>query len=638
MPTPDLRRILPSARRACASLVASGLVLALAATTAGAAPAGTAQVPSSTSITTTDPAAELSRTIVTVNGSTSWRTGTRFVPFVVSVGSVAGTSVASGYVQIRNRATGEHLYHTSHGEGEQSLEVSDLAPGAHELVIQHFADDGTASSEPLVYPVTVLPPSPTRIMATIVNETVHYQNQIGVEARVETLDGSPVECGSLVAELTDGTDLGELAQGCSQTASLELSGMAHTFDLAPGTYHVLARWEGTSPADAGSVNAGPTLMSQTGPLSVTIRRAGTTTIITGITEDVAAGRVRVDVAVNGQDPDLGGPGEIVLSVNGADMATHATDKLDDTSFVLDAADLPSGMLLVGARYKGSNWHAPSQTMTGWEHTPKVFYAPNPTVSGTAQVGSTIRVSIGIWNPSPSSMVYAWQADGVTIAGAAAPTLKVPASAVGKRITARVTGTTAGYTAKSMTSAPTAAVVPGTFVAPLPRIVGTRQVGKTLAVERGLWSPALSSARYVWKANGVAIATRTTSTFVVPASARGKRLTVTVIGSRTGYTTKSVTSGQTAAIAPGTITAPRPTITGAERVGYTLTVSRGTWSPPPTSVSYTWKADGVKIATRTSNRFVIPASARGKRLTVTVTGSRAGYTTRSVTSDRTANIR
>jgi len=48
MPTPDLRRFLPSARRACASLVASGLVLGLATTTAGAAPAKAPQGPSDT--------------------------------------------------------------------------------------------------------------------------------------------------------------------------------------------------------------------------------------------------------------------------------------------------------------------------------------------------------------------------------------------------------------------------------------------------------------------------------------------------------------------------------------------------------------------------------------------------------------
>jgi hypothetical protein len=185
---------------------------------------------------------------------------------------------------------------------------------------------------------------------------------------------------------------------------------------------------------------------------------------------------------------------------------------------------------------------------------------------------------------------------------------------------------------------TVTVEPGLFTAPRPTVTGTAKVGKTLTVSRGTWSPAPSSVTYVWKANGVTISTRTTNTFVVPAAARGKRLTVTVVGSRAGYTTKSVTSWQTSTVAPGTFTAPRPTITGTKRVGSTLTVSRGTWSPQPSSVTYVWKADGVKIATRTSNRFVIPSQARGKHLTVTVIGSRTGYTTKSVTSYRTVTIR
>ena len=126
--------------------------------------------------------------------------------------------------------------------------------------------------------------------------------------------------------------------------------------------------------------------------------------------------------------------------------------------------------------------------------------------------------------------------------------------------------------------------------------------------------------------------------MVPASAKGKRLTVTVTGSRTGYTTRSVASRTSSTVAAGTFTAPRPTISGTKRVGSTLTVSRGTWSPAPSSVKYVWKADGVTIATRTSSRFVVPARARGKELTVTVTGARAGYTTKSVTSYRTTTIR
>jgi hypothetical protein len=126
--------------------------------------------------------------------------------------------------------------------------------------------------------------------------------------------------------------------------------------------------------------------------------------------------------------------------------------------------------------------------------------------------------------------------------------------------------------------------------------------------------------------------------VVPPAAQGKQLTVTAVGSRDGNTTQTGTSAATRAVVPGTFTAPRPTITGTKRVGETLTVSRGSWSPSPSSVKYVWKANGVRITTRTTNKFVIPSSARGKTLTVTVVGLKAGYTAKSVTSYKTATIR
>jgi hypothetical protein len=576
---------------------------------------------------------EPARTTVTVDAAESWRTGTERIPFAVTVGTVDGTPAVSGAVHILDRATGEHLY-----RNDQSLDVSSLAPGHHQLEVRHVAHYDAASSEPVIHAVTVRPPSPTKTTARIVNETVHYQNQIDVEARVETLDGSPLECGGLVAELTDGTVLGGLAWGCSDTSSLELTGSAHTFELPPGRHQVVVRWKGTPESDAASPDAGPTLESTTDPLSFTIRRPGTSTLILGITEDVGAGTVRVDVRVNGPDAALGEPGEIILSVNGSDLATRTTDESGRTSFVLDAADLPYGMLVVGARYTGSDRHQPSQTVTGWEHEQKVFVAPNPTVTGTAKVDSTLALTMGAWSPSPAAVAYTWQADGATIAGATSSRLKVPASASGKQITVRVTGTRLGYPAKSVTSAPTSKVAPGTLGTQLPTTTGAAKVGRTLTVDPGYWYPAPSSMKYVWKANGKTVATRTSDTLVVPPSVKGKRLTVTAVGSKAGYTTMSVTSAATATVVPGTIVAPRPTVTGAKRVRSTLTVSKGWWSPRPSSVVYVWKANGVKLATRTSSRFVVPVSARGKRLTVTVIGSRTGYTTKSVTSYRTVTIR
>jgi hypothetical protein len=180
------------------------------------------------------------------------------------------------------------------------------------------------------------------------------------------------------------------------------------------------------------------------------------------------------------------------------------------------------------------------------------------------------------------------------------------------------------------------VHPAEFTTKAASISGTPKVGQTLTAVPGTWSPTATSYRYTWKVDGVVVLGATSSTFTVPASAAGKPIKVLVTGLGQYY--ESLAASAPVTVAPGTFTAPRPTITGTKRVGSTLTVSRGTWSPQPSSVTYVWKADGVKIATRTSNRFVIPSQARGKHLTVTVIGSRTGYTTKSVTSYRTVTIR
>lgn len=288
-------------------------------------------------------------------------------------------------------------------------------------------------------------------------------------------------------------------------------------------------------------------------------------------------------------------------------------------------------------YQGGSGFSPSRLERGVTVKPAPFTTATPTITGTPRVGSTLTAVPGTWSPTPASFRYAWKIDGVAVAGATSSTFTVPASAAGKKITVTVTGLKQYYES-SATSVPTAAVTVQTFTAPKPAIKGTAQVGRTLTVTRGTWSPSPSSVKYVWKANGTTISTQTSSSFVVPASAKGKRLTVTVTGSRTGYTTRSVTSSTTRTVVAGTFSAPRPAIKGTTRVGSTLTVVRGTWTPSPSSLKYVWKANGVTIATRTSSTFVVPARARGKQLTVTVTGAKAGYTSKSVASYRTATIR
>ena len=75
----------------------------------------------------------------------------------------------------------------------------------------------------------------------------------------------------------------------------------------------------------------------------------------------------------------------------------------------------------------------------------------------------------------------------------------------------------------------------------------------------------------------------------------------------------------------------PTITGTAKVGQTLTAVPGTWSPAPVALSYQWKRGGTAISGATSATYKTVSADAGKAITVTVTGTKAGYTTLSKTS-------
>ncbi|WP_454850947.1 hypothetical protein [Promicromonospora soli] len=173
---------------------------------------------------------------------------------------------------------------------------------------------------------------------------------------------------------------------------------------------------------------------------------------------------------------------------------------------------------------------------------------------------------------------------------------------------------------------------------LPSISGTVQVGKTLTANRWTWTPSPTTVKYQWRLDGRAVSGATSRTWKVPASAKGKRVTVAITGSRTGYTTKTAVSPSTTTVKAGVFVAPKPTITGTTKVGSTLKAVRGTWSPQPSTVKYQWKVGGVAVKGATNYWFKLPSSAKGKRVVVTVTGSRAGYVTKTVTSAATSLIR
>lgn len=86
----------------------------------------------------------------------------------------------------------------------------------------------------------------------------------------------------------------------------------------------------------------------------------------------------------------------------------------------------------------------------------------------------------------------------------------------------------------------------------------------------------------------------------------------------------------------TLKAGTPRISGSAKVGGVLKASTGTWTKG-TSFAYQWYSAGVKISGATKASLTVKAAHVGKRLTVKVTGSKAGYAKATRTSAKTASV-
>jgi len=172
----------------------------------------------------------------------------------------------------------------------------------------------------------------------------------------------------------------------------------------------------------------------------------------------------------------------------------------------------------------------------------------PTISGTKTVGSTLTVNIGTWTPTGTTTTIQWYRNGVAISGATRTTYVLVAADGATSITVSVTGTKAGYSPITKTSA--AAAIPGAAftTASAPTISGSMMVGSTLTATEGVWIPT-PTLTYQWYRNGSAISGATASTYTLTAADANATMTVKMTATLAGYTTTSKTSAPTPAVQP-----------------------------------------------------------------------------------------
>jgi hypothetical protein len=157
------------------------------------------------------------------------------------------------------------------------------------------------------------------------------------------------------------------------------------------------------------------------------------------------------------------------------------------------------------------------------------------------------------------------------------------------------------------------------------VAGTPQVGKTMtAAVTGV--PSHGTVAYQWRRSGAVV--HTGPAYPIPAADAGHPLTVTAVVTEGGKSV-SVTGRPTAAVAKGVLAVKvKPKLSGTPAVGKKLAVATGTWSPVP-AIKVQWYANGKAIARATGTSLKLTAALKGKTIGVTVTASKAGYTTATV---------
>ncbi len=263
----------------------------------------------------------------------------------------------------------------------------------------------------------------------------------------------------------------------------------------------------------------------------------------------------------------------------------------------------------------------------------------PVIGGDVAVGGAVTLDLGTWSPAPTVTKIRWTADGTPVANTDDKASFVPAPALaGKSLVATVTASAPGVRRATTTSA-AATVSTGTIpVTAGPSITGTARVGAVLHGHASTWGTMLSpvTGTWQWRADGVDIPGATGLAYTVKAGDLGKAITLFEQLTAPSYENVTTLSLPTTAVAVGVITTAKPMVSGRVVVGKTLTAKPGSWTTG-TRFGYAWFADGVRIKHQTARRLVLAKAQRGKRISVTVTGSKPGYTAAARTSARSTRV-
>ncbi len=176
---------------------------------------------------------------------------------------------------------------------------------------------------------------------------------------------------------------------------------------------------------------------------------------------------------------------------------------------------------------------------------------------------------------------------------------------------------------------------GVFVkTPIPKVSGQFIAGKRLTAGSDLWDEGVRLS-YQWLRNGSPIAQATTSTYTLTGIDAQAQISVAVTGLATGGVTRTKTS-VAKRVAIGTMKPGPVSISGKVSAGKQITGKVTSWVPGAV-ISYKWFIDGKAVKGQTKVSFKIPTTARGHKISLSVTETSVGFKVSTVSS-KTCTVR
>lgn len=275
-----------------------------------------------------------------------------------------------------------------------------------------------------------------------------------------------------------------------------------------------------------------------------------------------------------------------------------------------------------------------------------------------RVGATLIAHGDDWPGDMDGWAFRWFANGVQVAGETGYALVLTPQLIGKRVSARITGTMGapeyGGVSHTRASEPTSEVLPVEFVPGTVTLGGAAAVGQTLTAHITGWQPGVELA-YQWFADEDEVPGATAASVVVEAANAGKRLRARLIADPAG--------GQYGNQAPLTVWSPwsdiiaapewepgSVRIDGIPRVGERLTAGLEDW-PEHVDIDLQWLIDGelaedldggVSTVGESGDEILLTADHIGRTIQVRAVGESRfpdayGHASATVTSAPTAPI-